>query len=116
MPNVSIEAMNQHLVEISKTVSLGAIALLILDGAGWHSSPKLVVPDNIVLLPLPPYAPELNPTENIWQYLRANALSNCVWDTYDAIVTACCDAWNALIDKPQIITSIGTRAWTQVKI
>jgi len=72
MPIVGIEAMNQHLAEISSAVSLGAIALLVLDGAGWHSSPKLVVPDNIVLLPLPPYAPELNPTENIWEYLRAN--------------------------------------------
>jgi hypothetical protein len=63
MPTVSIEAMNKHLAEISQCVSLGAIALLILDGAGWHGSPRLVVPDNIVLLPLPPYAP--NSTENI---------------------------------------------------
>lgn len=115
MPGVSIQAMNQHLAEISTTVSPGAIALLILDGAGWHSSPKLVVPDNIALLALPPYAPELNPTENIWEYLRANALSNSVWDTYDAIVTACCNAWNDLIAKPDVITSIGTRTWTQVR-
>jgi len=115
MPIVGIEAMNQHLAEISSAVSLGAIALLVLDGAGWHSSPKLVVPDNIVLLPLPPYAPELNPTENIWEYLRANALSNRVWDTYDAILAACCDAWNALITKPDVITSIGTRQWAQVR-
>lgn len=116
MPHVGIEAMNQHLAEISSAVSLGAIALLILDGAGWHSSPKLVVPDNIVLLPLPPYAPELNPAETIWEYLRANWLSHQVWDNYDAILAACCDAWNALIDKPEVITSIGTRQWTQVRI
>ena len=63
-----------------------AIALLILDAAGWHSSPQVVVPENIVLLPLPPYAPELNPAENIWEYLRGNALSNCVWETYEAIL------------------------------
>ena len=116
MPNVSLKAMNQHLAEISANVSPGAVALLILDGAGWHSSPRLVVPDNIVLLPLPPYAPELNPTENIWEYLRANALSNRVWNTYEAIVAACCDAWNGLIAKPHVITSIGTRQWAQVKI
>jgi hypothetical protein len=53
MPTVSIEAMNKHLAEISQCVSVSAIALLILDGAGWHSSPQLIVPDNIVLLPLP---------------------------------------------------------------
>jgi hypothetical protein len=116
MPEVSIEAMNKHLAEISQCVSTSAIALLILDGAGWHSSPQLVVPENIVLLPLPPYAPELNPTENIWDYLRSNLLSNCVWDTYDAILNACCDAWNALIAKPDVITSIGARSWAQVKI
>jgi len=115
MPKVGIEAMNQHLAEISTAVSLGAIALLILDGAGWHTSPRLVLPDNIVLLPLPPYAPELNPTETIWQYLRANWLGNCVWDNYDAILTACCDAWNALIAKPNVITSIGSRQWAQIR-
>src|SRR5208283_4313013 len=63
LPTVNIEAMNKHLIEIGKCVSAGAIALLVVDGAGWHSSPKLVVPENIVLLKLPPYAPELNPTE-----------------------------------------------------
>jgi DDE superfamily endonuclease len=115
MPEVSIEAMNKHLVEISQNVSVSAIALLILDGAGWHSSPQLVVPENIVLLPLPPYAPELNSVENIWEYLRDNYLSNCVWDTFEAIVAACCTAWNALIAKSEVITSIGTRDWAQVK-
>ena len=116
MPTVSIEAMNKHLTEISRCVSPGAIALLILDAAGWHSSSQVVVPENIVLLPLPPYAPELNPAENIWEYLRGNALSNCVWETYEAILDACCDAWNALMAKSNVIASIGTREWAQVRI
>jgi transposase len=50
---------------------------------------RLVIPDNITLLPLPPYAPRLNPIENVWDYLRDNKLSKCVWDTYEAIVDAC---------------------------
>ena len=107
--------MNKHLAEISQCVSVSAIALLILDGAGWHSSPRLIVPDNIVLLPLPPYAPELNSTENIWEYPRGNCLSHCVWD-YEAIRDACCDAWNALMATPDVIASIGKREWAQVKI
>ncbi len=78
MPYVGVEAMNRHLVEIGATVSPGAIALLIIDCAGWRRSNQLVVPDNIVLLKWPSYAPELNPTENIWQYLRANASANSV--------------------------------------
>src|ERR1700724_330477 len=97
-------------------VSFGAIALLILDSAGWHGSPPLVVPANIVLLPLPPYAPELSSTENLWEYLRSNWLSHCVWDSYQAILDACCDAWNALMAKSEVITSIGTRDWAQVRI
>ena len=114
MPTVNIDVMTMHLAKISRCVSPGAVALLILDGAGWHASPKLIVPDNIALLPLPAYAPELNPAENISQYLRGNALSHQVWDTYEAIVDACCNAWNALIATPNVITSIGTRAWAQV--
>jgi hypothetical protein len=116
LPTVSIEAMNQHLIEIRKCVSAGAIALLVVDGAGWHSSPKLEVPENIVLLKLPPYAPELNPVENIWEYLRGNTLSHQVWETYDAIVDACCDAWNASMRAEDIIGSIATRKWAQVRI
>jgi hypothetical protein len=54
---VNVEAMNEHLVEISRHVSVGAIAVLVLDGAGWHTSPRLKLPDNIVLLPLPAYSP-----------------------------------------------------------
>jgi hypothetical protein len=57
MPTVSIEAMKNHLAEISQCVSVSAIALLILDGAGWHSSPRLIVPDNIVLPPFRPIRP-----------------------------------------------------------
>ena len=99
-----------------KCVSISAIALLILDGAGWHSSPQLILPENIVLMPLPSYAPELNSVENIWDYLRSNFLSHCVWDTYKSILDACCDAWNALMAKSHVITSIGTRKWAQVTI
>ena len=111
MPEVNIEAMNEHLAEISRRVSAGAIALLVLDGAGWHSSPRLTIPDNIALLPLPPYAPELNPVENVWEFLRANLLSHRVWDTYEAILEACCDAWNKLMATPERIASITRRAW-----
>ena len=54
----------------------GAHAILVLDQAGWHTSPKLRVPENISLLPLLPYAPELNPVEQVWAYLRVNFLSH----------------------------------------
>ena len=81
--------------------------------AGWHLSSALVVPDNITLLPLPPRSPELNPVENIWQFMRDNWLSNRVFPGYDDIVAHCCDAWNDLMDQPWRIQSNGRRAWAE---
>ncbi len=80
MPTVNVEAMNIHLAEISLGVSVGAHAVLVLDGAGWHTSPKLQLPTNISLLQLPRSAPELNPVESLWEFLRANLLSHRVWE------------------------------------
>ncbi len=113
LPLVNVEAMNVHLAEISRHVTEGAHAVLVLDQAGWHTSPKLRVPKNISLLPLLPYAPELNPVEQIWAYLRANFLSHRVWNSYDAIVDACCDAWNKLMNTPERLASITRRIWAR---
>jgi hypothetical protein len=113
MPEVNIEAMNEHLAEISRHVSVGAIAVLVLDAAGWHTSPRLKLPDNIVPLLLPAYSPELNPVENVWEYLRANFLSHCVWHTYEAILDACQSALNKLMQLPERIASITRRAWAK---
>ena len=89
--------------------------MLVCDGAGWHQpGARLVVPENVTLLRLPPYAPELNPMENVWEYLRGNQLSMTVWEGYDAILDACCNAWNNLMANAKRIASITTRAWAQV--
>lgn len=112
LPHVNTDAMNLHLAEISSQVTPGSRAVLVLDGAGWHQTgDRLQVPANISLLHLPPYAPELNPVENVWEFLRGNLLSHRVWDSYDAILDACCDAWNKLMQMPERIVSITKRAW-----
>jgi transposase len=114
LPRVNAPAMNLHLAEISQCVSQGAHAVVILDGAGWHQpGDKLKPPDNPSLLPLPPYSPELNPQENVWQYLRQNYLSHRVFDSYSAILDVCCEAWNKLIAQPERIASIATRDWAK---
>lgn len=74
MPYADTEAMQLHLNEISRTVARGAHAVLLLDRAGWHTSSHLLVPSNLTLIFLPSRAPELNPVENVWQYLRSNWL------------------------------------------
>jgi transposase len=81
-----------HLDENSRTVTPGAHAILLLDQAGWHLSDELNVPENITLMTLPPNSPELNPVENIWQFMRENWLSNRVFRSYDDIVDHCCSA------------------------
>ena len=117
MPAANSEAMNEHLKEIGTQVAPGALAVLVCDGAGWHQlGGKLVVPDNIVLLPLPPYSPELNPMENVWDYLRGNKLSHRIWDTYDEIVEACANAWRFLIADVDRIRSIAHREWACVNL
>ena len=105
--------MSLHLQEISRHVAPGAHAVLVLDGAGWHSAAALEVPDNLTLLPLPPKSPELNPVENVWEYLRQNQLSLRVWSDYAAIVATCCRAWNALMAMPDRLTSITCREWAK---
>lgn len=114
MPHANTEAMSKHLEEISKAVAPGAHAALILDGAGWHGSEELTVPDNITTITLPPYSPELNPVENVWESLRKNKLSNRLYETYEDIVDACCDAWNAFMAAPESIKSLTQRQWAKV--
>ena len=111
LPRCNTLAMILHLREISAAVTPGAHAVVIVDQAGWHFSNALDVPENITMLPLPPKSPELNPVENVWQFMRDNWLSNRIFTSYDDILDHCCFAWNQLIDQPWKIMSIGLRDW-----
>jgi hypothetical protein len=111
MPLANTHAMQAHLKEISRQVAPGAHGAILLDRAGWHTTGELKPPKNLSLIFLPSRAPELNPAENIWQFLRQNHLSNRVFETYEEILDAACDAWNRLIDQPWRIMSIGMRDW-----
>src|SRR5258707_1628353 len=110
LPACNTEAMQLHLDEIATKVTPGVHAVVVLDQAGWHKSQALKIPSNISLLPLPPRSPELNPQENIWQFMRQNWLSNRV----DDILDHCCYAWRTLIDQPRKIMSIARRDWAAI--
>ncbi len=105
--------MTAHLKEISRVVAPCAHAVLVMDGAGYHEKAITKLPANISLLTLPAYAPELNPVENVWQFLRQNHLANRVFKDYDAILDACCDAWTSFSSRPDNIASITQRAWAK---
>ncbi len=114
LPKANTGAMQMHLEEISRTVAARAHAVVLMDRAGWHKTGKLKIPKNLTIILLPSRSPELNPVENIWQYLRQNWLSNRVFEDYDAILEAGCQAWNRLIEQPQTISSIGMRDWAHI--
>jgi len=114
LPKADTEAMQLHIEEISRRVASGAQAVLLMDRAGWHTTSQLDMPDNITPIFLPSRSPELNPQENIWQYMRANWLSNRVFENYNAIIEAACEAWNNLMTMPDTIRSIGLREWAHV--
>ena len=111
MPQADTEAMQAHLDAIGHAVAPGTQALLILDQAGWHTTPKLKPPANVSLVPLPPACPELNAAENVWQYLRQTYLANQVFADYTAVLDACKDAWRKLLAEARRITSIAQPNW-----
>ena len=101
--------MQHHLDEIARNRAPKAHAIGLLDQAGWHTTGTLRLPEHLSRRPLPPKSPELNPTENVWQFLRQNKFSNRIFEGFEAIVEAACQACNSLIADPARITSIGTR-------
>ena len=96
LPMVSTEAMSVFLEHFAAALAPDEHAVMVLDQAGWHGARALRIPDNVSLVPLPPYAPELNPIERVWLFLRERFLSHRLLGGYKAIVDACCQAWNRL--------------------
>ena len=112
MPYCDSFAMNEHLAKSALRSRRAITPFCILDQAGWHlTSQASTFPTNITILPLPSKSPELNPVENVWQFMRDNCLSNRIFKNYDDIVDQCCHAWNKVVDQPWRIMSIGLRDW-----
>ena len=110
-PSCDTEIMNVLLSELSKIVSPGKHAVIVLDNAAWHKSKGIKLPPNISILPLPPYSPELNPVEQIWEQLRQQSLANRAFSDYKDIENACIDAWNAFTGVVGAIKQLCSRSW-----
>ena len=111
MPKANTKAMIRFLDDFSKTLAPDVQVLLVMDQAGWHRAKDLVIPTNITAVSLPPYSPELNPVERVWLHLRERFLSHRWLEDYDAIVQACCQAWNAMVADPERLRSITSYPW-----
>ena len=95
-PTVNTDLMNQFLSGLSGELAADEHAVLVLDNAGWHVANALKVPENITLLPLPAYSPELNPAERLWLWLRSHQLSNRIYEDYDELLRETDRAWLTL--------------------
>ena len=111
LPYVNTDSMNQFLGELSLGIEPERHVALIVDNAGWHTANKIIIPTNITLIPLPPYAPELNAMEQIWQWIKSHFLSNQNYADYKDIVDTACYAWNKISGNSELIKSIMHRNW-----
>jgi DDE superfamily endonuclease len=106
LPRADTAMMQLHLNQISAELPPEAHAAMIADGAGWHRSHDLHIPDNITLIDIPPVTPECNPAEKPWQYLKDNFLSHRLFATYEDILDACQQAWNSMLAETGRIASL----------
>jgi transposase len=111
MPAVGAETMSVFLTDFAASLAPDEHALMVMDQAGWHGAGALAVPDNVTIAFLPSYAPELNPIERVWLYMKERFLSHRLHDDYEAILDAACKAWNRLSAETGRLTSLTAYPW-----
>lgn len=116
LPDCNTKMMGLHLNEISRQVPEGRHAVVVLDKAAWHTTEKLKLPENISLLPLPAYSPELNSMEQVWEFIKQKWLSNRVYKDYEGIADSCAKAWNLFRNEAGRIKSLCSREWATVGV
>jgi len=105
-PRLNTEVVNVFLDQFSASLPTDEHAVLIWDGAGFHTSKSLRVPQNITVLQLPAYSPELNPIENLWHYLKSHFWSNRAYAGYDDLEAAAINAWHRAVLNPNLMKTV----------
>ncbi len=108
MPRCDTICMNLFLKELSKKFSKD-ILILVCDNARWHTSKDLEIPKNIKMISIPPYTPEMNPMEQIWEEIREKGFRNEIFQSLEKVVDRLCDTICNL--TADIIKSIMGRKW-----
>ncbi|MFS1886050.1 IS630 family transposase [Vibrio sp. 10N.261.54.E10] len=111
VPWVNKDIMINHLEQISKVTEKDRHSVVIMDGAGWHTDDIANPFDNVSIIKLPPYSPELNPIEQVWSWLRQHYLANQNFIDYNDIVSKVCSAWNGFLECKDRVTKMCTRDW-----
>ena len=113
MPELNTGVLNLFLEQFARELPKGVHAVLIWDGAGYHTSGDLVVPENVSLIQLPPYSPELNPVENLWHYLRAHHWSNREYEGYSGLESEAVRSLRVVCDDAENLKSICNADYVQ---
>lgn len=111
MPHVNTAHMNIFMETFGQALDPDVHAVVLLDQAGWHTTDKLKLPDNVTLIHLPPKSPELNPSELPWRECRQKYLSNRLFKTEDDLWDGVEDAWMKLTADPQTIRALCGFDW-----
>jgi transposase len=115
LPSVNGLTMSIFLAELSRRCPDNHLAV-VLDGAGWHKSRDLIVPDNVTLIYLPPYSPELNPVEQLWKTTRGRWFANKLFESMDALEDKLVEALRWVESVPDLIRSFSLYPWIQYAI
>lgn len=110
LPDVNAETMSLFLAEVAQRHSQDYI-LMVLDGAGWHRARELIIPSNMRLVFLPPYSPELNPMEHVWEEIREKWFPNLVFNSLEAVEDRLVQAVLYLESQHQLVASITGFDW-----
>jgi len=110
LPVVTAEAMSIFLAEVARRHP-GEFILMFLDGAGWHRANNLAVPENMRLEALPPYSPQLNPVEHIWEEVREKWFANEVFNSLDGVEDRLVEALVALENDKELVASTTGFDW-----
>lgn len=114
VPWVNKDIMISHLEQISKATERSRHAVVIMDGASWHSDDIGNEFNNVSIIKLPPYSPELNPIEQVWSWLRQHYLANQSFNDYNDIVSQVCRAWNGFLECSDRVTKMCSRDWIEL--
>ncbi len=106
LPYINTEIMNIYLKQFSRELAEDVHAVLIWDQAGFHKSKASKIPENVTIIALPPYSPELNPVENLWHYPRSHYWSHRAYAGYDDLCFAAIKAWQQAALDCEIIKSV----------
>ncbi|HDY7739958.1 TPA: IS630 family transposase [Vibrio vulnificus] len=111
VPRVNKNIMVEHLKQLSAVTEKGRHAVVIMDGAGWHTNDIAEPFDNVSIIKLPPYSPELNPIEQVWSWLRQHSLANQSFADYEDIVSKVYRAWNSFLECSARVRQMCSRSW-----